>query len=751
MSLPNGTDSRKSLNAKGIGDPCKNGYGPGIAPTRPMPMVLPEVTAPNSAAADIYALHGFHITPVRPGTKAPYLDRWPERATCDLDVVREHWRNHPDDGIAIHVGGCWLLVIDVDKPEIVAEWLWPLLERAVFRSTTTDPNSRRGHYFYRLRPGEMFGCGLCGLKPPNGEAAGFEVKCNGGAIVVGPTHHPRADEGGCYATGPAALIPLRPDEIAAKLNPAFSNGERRALTAAEAQAFLDTYSADAEPYALEPICRDFDPTPSNRHKSLWDALCWGMREAKAGRFPAKRAVDELHKRWTDSIGGEYRDGDTDEFDRMLRDAIARADADGTVEELRARAHRFTSLETYRNACDGINSWAPKLIDAPATNSRFRLVSARELAEQVTPMRWLVRGIWPERSAGVLGGDKKSLKTWNLQAIALAVAAGTALFDEYPATSQGGVLYLCGEGGRDTFANRHQVIAARYGIDADTLRELTFGVEFGVGMLTDDDFTDAVKRYLDELQPKLVILDPLYAYHPRDVEVQNVYARGPMLTNLRALVGGDAALIVGDHFNKTASRRLDLDNIAQAGMAQWADSWILQKHRDTPNLDDDKFWLEVETGTRRGGGRHIEVDWSMERDCSDPDLVLWTKIDWDTRPFVGDTSIESQHHRTAERILQVVKDHPFELTESQVVQMAGGRRDKTFEVFNGLKVNGFVVVKNCPREESGRMVKRDLVGVAETAKRFRRSNSRPGTSSPTGNGPGEVVPDEGTSSEPDADD
>jgi RecA-family ATPase len=225
------------------------------------------------------------------------------------------------------------------------------------------------------------------------------------------------------------------------------------------------------------------------------------------------------------------------------------------------------------------------------------------------MRWLVRGIWPERSAGVLAGDKKSMKTWNLQALAIAVAAGTALFDKYHVTSAGPVLYLCGEGGRDTFANRHQVIADRYGI-TEMLPELAFGAEFGVGVLTDSEFADAVKRHLDTLQPQLVVLDPLYAYHPSDVEVQNVYARGPMLTNLRELIGGEAALIVGDHFNKTAGKNLDLSNIAQAGMAQWADSWILQKHRETPNLDKNKFWLEVETGTRRGGGKHLEVDWTL---------------------------------------------------------------------------------------------------------------------------------------------
>ena len=329
----------------------------------------------------------------------------------------------------------------------------------------------------------------------------------------------------------------------------------------------------------------------------------------------------------------------------------------------------------------------------------------------------MRGIWPERSAGVLAGDKKSMKTWNLQAIALAVAAGTALFGKYHVMSSGGVLYLAGEGGSNTFANRHQVIAARYGISTEILRELPFGAEFGVGMLTDSEFTDAVKRHLDELQPKLVILDPLYAYHPNDVEVQNVYARGPMLADLRTLVGDEVALIVGDHFNKNAGKNLDLANIAQAGMAQWADSWILQKHRDAPNLEESKFWLEVETGSRRGGGKHLEVDWTLERDTSDPDVIAWTGVDWEARPMAAKSACGGRADDTAAAILQVIADHPFEMTETQVLAKIGGNRAKARETLLGLKANGGVVVRATERkegEEEKRTVTRALVGLGPNA-------------------------------------
>ena len=337
-----------------------NGHRPAVrVPGRPMPMVLPDVTGlSNAMAAEVLAWHGFHVTPLRPGTKAPYLDRWPERATCDLDKVRKHWREHPDDGIAIHVGGCWLLVIDVDRPELIPDWLWPHLERAVFRATTNDLNSRRGHYFYRLKPGQLFGCGRSGLKPTNGESAGFDIKCDGGAIVLGPTYHPRANEGGHYSTGPVGLIPFVPDEIAAKLSQASSNGKYQKLTTAELDAFLKEYTNDDQPTALEPILRSFNAEPGERYPTVFPTLCWAMREAKAGRFPAQRAVDELQKHWVSATHG--RD---DDFDRAVRDAIARADADGTVEELRARADGFVNIEAWRAAQIGFENWV--VIDAPA--------------------------------------------------------------------------------------------------------------------------------------------------------------------------------------------------------------------------------------------------------------------------------------------------------------------------------------------------------------------------------------------------
>jgi Bifunctional DNA primase/polymerase, N-terminal len=262
--------------------------------------VLPDVTdMSNAGAALAYAKAGVCVVPVRPGTKDPgsFLGKgWQHQATRDVDTVCAWWRRWPNAGIAMHVGASGFLVIDVDYPEHVPDWLWPLLDKAIFRPTTSDPTSRRGHYFFRLRREQRFGNGLGGLRPPKGRKWG-EVKCHGGVVILGPSVHPRAAEGGRYATGPGGTAPELPDEIADKLNDAPDTETYRLMTPGEldagAKAFLLLYDNNRDPSALAAIVDNFDPAPGGRHGSMYDTLCWAMREGKAGCFPAQVAHDEL--------------------------------------------------------------------------------------------------------------------------------------------------------------------------------------------------------------------------------------------------------------------------------------------------------------------------------------------------------------------------------------------------------------------------------------------------------------------------
>lgn len=277
-----------------------------------------------------------------------------------------------------------------------------------------------------------------------------------------------------------------------------------------------------------------------------------------------------------------------------------------------------------------------LVDDPFADAseqpweRYPLVDAATLAAPITPARWLVKGVWIQRSSGVVAGKKKAFKTWQMHSMAVAVAADKRFLGKFDVVSGGPVVYLTGEGGRDEFSSRHQAIARRYGINPKDMPHLPFHAMFEVAALDNVEFVEALRYHLDAVQPVAVYVDPLYAYHPHDVDVTSVYSRGQMLAQIRAEVEPYAALIIGDHINKSArDNALDLDDIGFTGVSQWADSWSLQRHRDKFRSDGPNSYarLEVLFASRRTGGERYNVDWHLVRDTSDPDVIKWAECDW----------------------------------------------------------------------------------------------------------------------------
>lgn len=330
-----------------------------------------------------------------------------------------------------------------------------------------------------------------------------------------------------------------------------------------------------------------------------------------------------------------------------------------VETLSLRSQSGDTSDDF--ASDGDPPW-----------NRYPLLTAKTLATQPKPMRWLINGVWAEKSAGVTAGHKKTFKSWMMHARALAIASGRPYLDHFDVPRAGPVLFVCGEGGEDAFINRHQVIADRYGIDRSDMGDLGFGAITRTSHLDDTTFMAAIDHHLDALQPVAVFIDPLYAVHPPGVDNKMLYERGQMLARLRDRIEPYAALDVGDHFNKTApSRGLDLDYIGYVGMSQWADSWSLQCHRAPYSRTGHRAQLDVEFGSRRSGARLYQIDWELERDMSDPMLIAWKSCDWSvhvSNSAAGDSvpRIES-HMQRARLILQQVDDEPTKATKEEVTK------------------------------------------------------------------------------------
>jgi hypothetical protein len=610
------------------------------------------------------------------------VSSWSDLSTRDLARVDEMWRRFPEAGVFIDLGKSGLFAPDIDRPDAVPGELRRLLRDAP-RFTTSESGARR-HILFRQPEGRLIG---------NSKHSWGEVKGFGGVLVVAPTVHPDTtwprsakdpDDLGCYGIGRSGAI----TEPSAELLDLLALQDATSVpieyvSDASVEAFLAEHTESARQEALKGALGKFSPRAGERHNTARDALCWGMREARAGAYSAREFHDALRARWEAAYDGRPAPG---EWEGLARFAVGAALASDPA-AIRAKLDR----------------------NKASARPVFTRVSARELAAPVPPMRWLVRDLWARNSFGPLGGEKKTLKTYNLLAMAIAVASGEPVFGHFPVEHPGPVVLYIAEGGREPFQRRAQRVADAYKVK---LEELPIEFIFGMAPLNGTDFLDSVHEIQDDVQPVMIGLDPLYAFHPAGIDAGNIYERGPMLQQLRADTGEDVSLVVPDHFNKTAAKgQLDLDMIAQAGWGPAADSWILQGHREPPDLGGGLFRLALEIGSRQWGGHRYSVDWTVPN----PELDE-NRITWDVSPLREDgvwPGGSGYALGKAERaILEVLDDHPFEFTRTKVVELVGGKAETVREAIDSLLTSREIESRPIPLP--------DASGVARTQERLGRT-------------------------------
>ena len=338
--------------------------------------------------------------------------------------------------------------------------------------------------------------------------------------------------------------------------------------------------------------------------------------------------------------------------------------------------------------------------AQSADERFPLITAADLAQPVPPLEWLVRGVWPKNSYGPMAAASKSLKSYLLLAIAVSVASGRPLFDHFPVEHQGPVLLFVGEGGRMVLSSRLQAIAKRAGV---VLEDLPIYAVDSIAAIDDEGFRQQLDERIDELRPSLVAIDPLYAFHPAGIDPANLYERGRMLSSLSGLVNERSALIVVDHFNKSTADTLELNSIAQTGMSQWADSWILMKHASGSAMGaGGEFSLTASFGSRRtSGSGQWNIDWSVPMEEDEFGVHVPTKsadsagLDWAVRRSSTTSpkqSADASMVDLAAKIIGTVAANEWALTKSKLRKRVGGNHAITAELIDQLTADELLVVE-----------------------------------------------------------
>lgn len=296
-----------------------------------IPAVTPETDMIRAAL--MYAEAGWYVLPVDPDTKRPasfLRERWQHKSSRDSSEIVD-WFAGTRYLLGLHVGRSGGVVMDVDHLDKFPERVRHLLAEAPYQSTRIDQPGR-GHYVFEVPEGRLLGNSRGTLGKEWGEVRGLN-----GIIVVAPSTH--VESTGRYEWLRLGQVPVLPQAISEELPEGQAADD--AVTDSQVKAFLEQHTAALKPHLLTVVTGSFakEARVGSRHEALVTHLVWAMREARAGMYGAKPAMDALWSDWNALMANESKRWPRSEFRGAMAWAVAQAlgvDPEERREEIQKR-------------------------------------------------------------------------------------------------------------------------------------------------------------------------------------------------------------------------------------------------------------------------------------------------------------------------------------------------------------------------------------------------------------------------------
>jgi replicative DNA helicase len=216
--------------------------------------------------------------------------------------------------------------------------------------------------------------------------------------------------------------------------------------------------------------------------------------------------------------------------------------------------------------------------------------------------WLIKKALVAKQPAVVGGPKKVLKTSLMIDLAVSLGSGQRFLNHFDVPKRLRVLVLSGESGKAAIQNTARRICKAKGI---SLSQCNIFWGFSLPWLSSDLDLSMLGTGIIENGIEVVIIDPLYLCllaGNAGLQASNVYQMGPLLlAAARTCLDAGATPILVHHTTKMSQpgrgdnhEPLELDNLAFAGVAEFARQWIIVSRRERfdPDAGDHKLWLNV---------------------------------------------------------------------------------------------------------------------------------------------------------------
>ncbi|NLY02340.1 MAG: AAA family ATPase [Rhodopirellula sp.] len=224
--------------------------------------------------------------------------------------------------------------------------------------------------------------------------------------------------------------------------------------------------------------------------------------------------------------------------------------------------------------------------------------------------WIVEDCIVAGQGAVVAGPKKTLKSSLSVELALSLATGQPFLDRFIVPEPKRVGLISGEGARSTIRETIQRIGEFRRIDPMSVDN--FFVTKGTPTFGDAECMRAVRSWIETYDIQVAVFDPLYLMLRQDTATQasNLFVMGAAFRELTWLCAErQVTPIIVHHTGKKAAlnRPAELEDLAWAGIQEWARQWILLARRSpyVPGSGEHQLWLTL------GGSAGHSSQWRLD--------------------------------------------------------------------------------------------------------------------------------------------
>lgn len=387
------------------------------------------------------------------------------------------------------------------------------------------------------------------------------------------------------------------------------------------------------------------------------------------------------------------------------DEEAEKEVEKEYRRLKARQAAQKRLTQEEHRAFGMGQYDPETGEATlATTSASDLM---QMADE--PLSWLVRAVLQAATYGPVGGPKKALKSWLVLTLAVALASGKKWLGMFDVGEPRNVLLMAGESQKPRLSKNLAAVTRMMGVKWDEL-ETTINFSTAVHVMGSDDWFKALEADLLDVDYGLVIVDPLYTYHPAELSTSQMHARAnALMRSTKTIRDRGITILIVDHWREHNLTDDVLDNLTGAGMGAFADSWMASSHLVKPDPENEYYFTKLEIGGRHQTRMILQIEWWIAQWNDDGSIAremsvkaeIYDPSRWEKGKDKADTVASRlwEVFITAERA-----NYPARLTREFLKSSVKGKHKDIIDELDGLISQGLVVPVSYERENSAGAVR-----------------------------------------------